>query len=380
MSDDFFPNLDRGVGNGKPPEPSPEPLHVVNPASWEGQLVPERRWIVPDWVPSGFVTGLYGPPGLGKTLLLQQLITARATANPWIGCPVTRGRTIAFLCEDDEDELHRRQEAINEFYGCTYRDLDAWVRLVPRLGYDNVLMTFKDGRPELTPFYGQALEETLRFGADLAIIDTIADTFGGNQNDMAHARQMVQFGYGSFARAINGAVLASAHPSQSGKSSGSGESGSVQWDAAFRSRAYLDTPPVNGSAPPENARVLTRKKANYASRNEAIELTWKNGVLVPDRAPGGGIIGYIQRKAAKRVFLDILDKITAEGRNASENSHAPNYAPKLFAGRPDNEDYRFADFKRAMEDLFSEEVLRNQPYKGRNGRTGEHIVRAEEAA
>jgi hypothetical protein len=68
--------------------------------------------------------------------------------------------------------------------------------------------------------------------------------------------------------------------------------------------------------------------------------------------------------------------VTAEGRHASENSHAGNYAPKLFAGRPDRKRFRFADFKRAMEELFVEGAIGIDTYKGRNRTEYEHIVRA----
>ena len=39
------------------PPPPPEPLYVVNPAKWQGMLVPERRWIVPWWIPFGVARG-----------------------------------------------------------------------------------------------------------------------------------------------------------------------------------------------------------------------------------------------------------------------------------------------------------------------------------
>jgi hypothetical protein len=66
----------------------------------------------------------------------------------------------------------------------------------------------------------------------------------------------------------------------------------VQWDAAFRSRQYLSTPKKDGDDEPADpdARVLTRVKANYAARDEALELQWHNGVLVPGlRDPRNGV-------------------------------------------------------------------------------------------
>ena len=71
----------------------------VSPAALHGKPVPERKWIVPDWVPYGVVTGLYGDGGLGKTLLAQQLQTSTALGRRWLGLPTdkvprTTGRAV----------------------------------------------------------------------------------------------------------------------------------------------------------------------------------------------------------------------------------------------------------------------------------------------
>ena len=367
-----------------PDDPGPQqdaapPLDVINPAKWQGLMVPERRWIVPWWIPFGVVSGLYGPPGHGKTLIMQQLMTATALSKPWLGQPTARIKSIAFLCEDDEDELHRRQEAINSHYQCDYADLRDCIRFVPRLGYDNVMMTFKDGRPLRTPFYDQVLSESLSFGAQLVIIDTVADTFGGDQNNMGHARQFVQ-GLAAIAREIKGGVMAAAHPSQHGKSSGSGESGSVQWDAALRSRAYLDTiKPENGETPDDDARILSRVKANYARKGETIPLRWQEGVFV-STAPSAGIVGWIERKKCERVFGDLLDRIISEGQRVSHNSRAGNYAPRIFAMRPDREGYQRADFERAMHALLAGREIKIGTYRDSFRRLIEHLERCSDEA
>jgi RecA-family ATPase len=340
-----------------------EPLHVINPAAWQGQPIPQRRWIVLDWIPYGVATGLYGPPGHGKTLILQQLMTATALTKPWLGQAANRIKSIAFLCEDDEDELHRRQEEINRHYKCEYADLRDFVRFVPRLGYDNVMMTFRDGRPLRTPFYDQVLSESRSFGAQLVILDTIADTFGGDQNTMGHARQFVQ-GLAAIAREIDGAVVAAAHPSQHGKATGSGESGSVQWDAAFRSRAYLDMPkPEGGEAPDDDARILSRVKANYARKGETIPLRWQNGVFISTATPTG-IFGSIQRKTCEHVVLDFVEQMTREKQWLSINKRAGNYAPRIFMQRPPEarQGFKTPDFERAIQGLLARGELINQLY------------------
>ena len=142
---------------------------------------------------------------------------------------------------------------------------------MPRLGEDNLLMTFgRNGVGKLTKFHQQVLEAALDLKAKLVIIDTVADTFGGNENDRSQVRQFVQRALGRIALKIDGAVVCCAHPSRAGISSGEGDSGSTGWSNAFRSRLYIrhveDDP---------NGRILDRKKANYAARNDEIRLRWQ---------------------------------------------------------------------------------------------------------
>ena len=56
-------------------------LKTIDPINLEGKTIPPRRWIVPDWVPVGVTTLLYGDGGLGKSLLAMQLATACATSQ-----------------------------------------------------------------------------------------------------------------------------------------------------------------------------------------------------------------------------------------------------------------------------------------------------------
>jgi RecA-family ATPase len=354
---------DRGTVPGevtKPPVEEPPPIELFDPTTLEGLDIPPRRWVVRDWIPWGYVTALYGDGATGKTLLAQMLSTAAATGNRWLGLE-TAGplKVMALLCEDDRDELHRRQADINRLYGCSFADLGN-IRWGERLGQDNLMMTFDySGNGCLTPMYYRTLRAAKEFGAQLLIVDTAADTFGGNENIRPQVRQFVQVALGGFARAIGGSVMLCAHPSVTGIASGSGTGGSTAWNNTVRSRLYLDRPkPEEGADADANERVLSRKKANYAEPDGTISLRWCAGVFEIDgEAITGatpGMTGGIVRRKAERVFLELLDKLETEGRYVSENTHSPNYAPKVFASRPERDGIRKADFKGAMERLFSE--------------------------
>lgn len=339
----------------------PAPLRFIDPIVWQDQPVPERRWLVPNWIPMGTVTGLYGDGGIGKSLLLQQLLTATAIDSLWLGLLTASVKAIGVFCEDPEHELHIRQNDINGLYDCEFGDLEN-VRYLSRFGEDNLLMTFAGGRGELTPFFHTLLEEIKDLGVQCVGIDTVADTFGGNENDRGQVRQYVQGVLGRIAREINGAVIALAHPSRSGISTGTGDSGSTGWSNSFRARAFFHAPEVDeGQEPAPNERVLSRKKANYAVRDETIELRWQNGVFVPTKT-ATGIFATIERRTAERVFLDMLAKHNDEGRYVSDRARAGNFAPRVFMSRPGREGFKFADLHRAMETLFAEGKIRIEQF------------------
>jgi len=153
---------------------------------------------------------------------------------------------------------------------------------------------------------------------------------------------------------MDGAVVVNAHPSLQGLQSGSGTSGSTAWSNAVRSRLYLRRP---DDAETGDDRVLARKKANYAAIGDTIKLVWRDGVFVDDRPPGG-MIGALNGRHVEQVFLGLIDKFHTEGRHVSANSRASNYAPRLFAGRPDREGFGLDDFRRSMESLFAQGKIR----------------------
>jgi RecA-family ATPase len=337
----------------EPPAPLP-PLKIIRPEQFIGAEIPPRQWIVDKWIPCGVVTGLYGDGGMGKSLLAQQLQTACAGGGEWCGQVVTPVKSLGFFCEDDELELLRRQERLNRFY-LLDNDTLANMAYVSRVSDENTLISFDGrGRGELTPFYKQAVAASLDFGARLVIFDTAADGFAGNENSRPEVRQFVGYALNAWAQKINGAVLLCAHPSRSGLSSGSGDGGSTAWNNSMRSRLYLSSPEAEDGKPPdENARILSRKKANYAARNETIKLVWNEGVFVVDRPDA-----ELFRPAPDAVFMELLDAMTAEGRPVSHKPKANNYAPRAFAYRPDRRGYRERDFERAMERLFATKRIR----------------------
>ena len=244
---------------------------------------PQRRWVVSDWIPEGCVTGVFGPGGSGKSLLAQMMATVLsanvATMNgadgesavdyDWvglscIGCPV-----LAYFCEDDKDELHRRQASINYQLGIddTETELKNF-HMRSRVGMSNLLMIFYNGVGTPTPFYDQIVADIAETSAKVVILDNVAQLFGGNENDRGEVTQFVNLLH-KIANEHDVTPILLGHPA---KGIGSEYSGSTAWDACFRGRIYLGRPSgkddENNNDDAADFRVMRKSKANYGRVGE----------------------------------------------------------------------------------------------------------------
>jgi RecA-family ATPase len=302
-----------------------DPLRIIDPINFEGSPVPVRRWLLDDWIPLRAVTAIYGDGGVGKSLLAQQLMTSCASGALFLGMPVMRCRTLGIFCEDDEDELHRRQAAINHKLDLDWADLDG-MRWLSRVGSENLLMTFAaDGRGVLTPFHAQIVSAAKEIGAQLVVIDTAADTFGGNENIRPQVRQFISSGLTQIACEIDGALLLLAHPSQSGRDSGRGDGASTAWSNSVRARGYFRK--VDGAEADPNLRVLSRAKANYAQSGAEITVAYEDGAFVR-RDRGGAQHGFYRAAEAEQAFMAGMSELKGMGLRVNVHKGQANFAPK----------------------------------------------------
>ena len=290
----------------------------------------EREWLVPSWVPMLETTGLGGPGGEGKTLLAQMLATSAALGRSWLGLPVVQMKAALVLCEDRTNDALLRQADINRSYRCEMADLADNLLILPRRDNDfNRLGIFdRDGELQTTVFFTQLVRELQRAGTRFVVLDTRSDVFKGNQNDEDHARTFIRRVCDRIARELFGCVMLLYQPSKAGLSDGTGMSGSVQWDAAFRARLYLTRPKDAEDQP--DARVLQRLKSNYAPRGDEIIMNWARGVFEIEQPPDA-FDAAIGASAAETVWWNQFAAFEARGTPVSANPTARNYAPRLFA-------------------------------------------------
>ncbi len=355
----------------RPAVPTGPRIEILNPLTWQGQTVPERRWLVPDLIPLRNVTMLSGDGGVGKSTIVLQLMVACALGRQWLGKQTRPCKVFGLLCEDDEDELHRRLADICRAYDAGLGDLQN-LRVCSRVGLENVWMEWKSPWEigETTWIHAEVMNHALDFGAELVVGDSLHDIFGGEENRRVHARQFIQ-GSREIAREIEGAVVITAHPSLTGRNTGTGEAGSTAWNNAVRSRLYLTE--VNEQTDGAEF-ILKSMKANYGPRGGETRLRWADGAY-REITEEPGMLGAIKRGSAETAFLECLDHMRTEGREVSDRSRASNFAPRVFGERPEATGYDRKTLERAMERLFSRKIICLDTYGDRPSRQFTRIIR-----
>ena len=361
-------------GADRKPWLSLPPIDQADVVRWKGREPPDIIFTIADLMPEGMVTLLTSQGGAGKTLLLQKAGTIVAAGGMrFLGKTTLTGRAAGVFAEDPEAVLHVRQPRINGFLEIDYDRIAG--RYFPQPYFGLPAQLWRQGQP--TPFLEELEQqlsriETLR----LLTLDNAAVLFAGDENSRSEVTE--------FLTALNGladrlgiGIILSAHASKSQDGSTLRvTSGSTAWVNACRSVLELRTGDSAGDS--DQGPSLVVVKANHAPTGTTIPLVWRDRLLVPELAPAG-IIGSIYRRAAERVFLDLLDAATRQGRNISDSKNAGNYAPRKFALSPDAERYNQRDFTRAMENLFARGEIRMEQY-GRKSDLRSRMVRVVDEA
>lgn len=335
---------------------------IVNAATLAGKSIPPRAWHVEDMIPSRSVTLLNGDGGTGKSLIALQLAVATVLGTNWIGRTTERGACIFITAEDDFDEVHRRLADIAADENITLSQLSGLSIL--SLAGEDALLAVLDARKSIikpTHLYRE-LETYIRNKRPiLVVLDTLADLFGGEENQRAQARQFIGLLRGL---ALHGdtTILLLAHPSLSGMASGSGTSGSTAWNNSVRSRLYFErVKGGDGTEDDPDARVLKTMKANYGRTGDEIRLRWRRGVFTTEAKSGSSFSRIAAQAHADRVFLDLLGAYEGEGRKVSATPSA-NYAPTVFAKDARSDGVGRAGLVQVMNRLFEERRIKVVEY------------------
>jgi RecA-family ATPase len=324
-------------------------LKIIDPTQWHGKTIPSRDWIVPGWIPTRCVTLLYGDGGAGKSLLTMLLLTATALGGEWLGFPVKQAPVFGFFCEDDEDELQRRQDCINQKLGCEFIDL-THLKLYSGVGEDNIFLDFEGQavRGSVTELYEKIEKFVLSSGARLVVLDTAADIFGGNEIIKSEVRAFLNKLAG-LALKIDGAVVVCAHPSAAGMASGVGDGGNKAWNNTVRSRLYFER--IEGDATGD-LRTLTRKKSNYAKAGEAMTVRYVDGVFV--RQEESPLFEGIKTRKLRAYILGEIEKRQDTMAPLSAACNSAMFLPKILC-KP--LDFKHKDLKDEMVRMLADGII-----------------------
>lgn len=284
----------------RPPAQRPEPFKPFYVAEMEGREPKPREWLIDGVLPRRTVILFAGPPKIGKSLLIQQMLTALSVGQSWLGRECLQSRSFGLFCEDPQEELERRQSDINFHYGVTAGDFETEYSWQSRDGKEAVLCEFErfSDRPKWTDLWHQLVTYVKDEGIKVVALDTAATCFAGNENFRNHTTGFLR-GLQKLAIEIDGAVILSAHPSRSTPNS---YSGSTAWLASVRAGLSLGRPvdydPETNE--PRHVRVLRGLGTNYGAGVGAERLEFDHGVLVPTEPE--------QRLSGKRWPLTAIER------------------------------------------------------------------------
>jgi RecA-family ATPase len=360
--------LARGKANGGAYEQAsndpPEPLQWLNMSNWDNEPRPEREWAIPDRVPLNQAGLFSGEGGAGKSIVEMMKDVAHVTAKDWLGSLPAPGPAIYLGAEDDEREIHIRFYDIASHYGVTFNELiDGGLHVLCKLGQDATLCALtRSGKVETTDLYRQIYEAAGDIKPKNISIDTLSRAFAGSEIDRVQVYAFAMH-MQALAMVAGGSVTVLSHPSLQGIASGSGISGSTAWHGAFRFRQYLKSAPANDGEPLDNnLRQIEFKKNQYGPSGDVIVLRYQRGLFLPV-AKMGTLEKLAAEQAADRLFLELLDKFRAQGRNVSHLKTANAYAPTMFAKDPKAKAPGIKDtLTEAMERLFAANKIKTEEY------------------
>lgn len=363
---------------------------VVQPLPWPAQPLPlnfrklsrekapEREWVHDKWTPRYGTVNLGGPGGIGKSVFEQHAATLSACGKTYFAPCKKPVRAMIMNCEDDHDELWRRQEAICAHEGIDMgcRELEENLILQSRYGHDNALMTESTrGKLEATPLFEWLRSYVNDLKVEVLWLDNAAHMLLGNHDD----RTVVT----AFINMLNGLVtgrpfttIIVTHP---GRAQGSEYSGSVAWENAVRMRWYLgaklpDQRDSDDEEPATNVRYLCKRKSNYSAK-DYVRFEMRGGLLVPDETPSHvkSVMTAVDFQLAEETVLAGFRELQKMGIRPSDGSTSPDYLPKQLLAKRLGGHFQRRDLDGAMNRLMTRGVLSRGvigQYSNRNPRYG----------
>ena len=345
-----------GWATGSDDVPVKTLLPVIDFANWTGEP-PARRSAWGDMLPLLQTTMLTGPGGVGKSLFEQMLCTCIALGVPFLGLETMQMNTLYVTCEDDPEELWRRQAAICAWLGVPIVALTGKLHLASLCGETSTELAMFDatGRLELTGRWRELEATCEALNIRLYAFDNATDAMGGDLNDLHQVAAFVNLLTGLAIRR-DGLAMILHHPNKAGDD----WLGSVAWHNKVRSRLIIADSEIEGD---DDARTIRNPKSNYGPRGGKIAFRWFRGAFIRDEdLPtdyAEEMTATIRASAENKRFLECLAKATEEKRAVSIATNASSYAPRVFAKMTLGKGVKEGAFAAAMERLLHLGIIAN---------------------
>lgn len=318
----------------------------------QSSQAPSRHWFRKGWLTTG-ATLLAGGGGMGKSALVLHEATTGALARPYFAEACDPYRSLVWCCEDDHDELWRRQEGICAHEGIAMAELDGLMYVESRVGCDNALMAEVRGEFTRTRLLEQLRAQVNDLGIDVLWLDNAAHVMAGNHDDRGQVT--------AFVNALSGLVVGRPFSvvvlGHVARMAGSEFTGSVAWENAVRMRWFLGSklPDQSGSDgdTPGDVRYLAKRKANYAAKDYA-RLHMKDGLLLPETVGDGHISALMSETNERRAEEHCIagfKSLCAMGVMPTDGQSSPDYLPTQIVSKGLAPGYGKPELARAMNRL-----------------------------
>lgn len=382
MDEDFVYSPPGRAGNGaanhgaKPATVAPI-LPVRRPMDWAklAELQPPmRKWSVSNWLTAG-PTLFAGAGGIGKTLLAQTLATALAARCRYLDDIHDYHVVLFWACEDDHDELWRRQIQINAYLGVEMKDLVDRLILEPRFGMDNTLYATAYGAPTWTPLREELRSQLNDYAASVLFLDNIGQTFGAEENKRHHVTSFIN-GLAGLVTDYPFSPVIMGHPA---KAEGSEYAGNAAWENAARMRWYMgaklpDQKVEEGEETDPNLRYISKRKTNYSVKDYR-KLEYKNGVFVPEESQHGAFQNRFGNREgdAEACIIHALQRFSDSKVRVTGGASSPDFIFRRMRDTKLAGDYSDHELRQALSRLLLAQRVEEAPvgsYGNRNPRMG----------
>jgi hypothetical protein len=367
------------------------PFTYIDPAT-----LPPRRWLYGGHLQRRIVSADVAPGGVGKTSKALVEAVALATCRNLLGeQPEERCRVWVHNGEDSIEELQRRIVAICEYYDIPQMELEGWLFISSGT---EVPLKVANGYNELRIDAGLVTEITSMIAdneIDLFLVDPLVTLHSVPESDNGKMDQVIRI-FSKIADVCDCAVNITHHTRKLAAGTTEHTSDDARGASAIRdavrSLRVLNVMSLSEAAKlgmdeyerlsyfrVDQGKNNTRPPAKRASwyRFEGVTLANGDGVGVVTAwdCPSEASPGITQR--ADDLFLCVLDRLSVEGQNVSNNPTARNYAPHIFVKEPEAKKARVGKeaLGNAMRRLFAAGVIKAEEYT-QSGHTRLRIVRA----